>query len=70
MESDSSEYLCTPCYTKQDWDQVMPAGYEDLRELKDIAARSKHLGHTAPASDLTLKATRILSSGTKDVSKP
>jgi len=48
----------------------MPAGYEDLRELKDIAARSKHLGHTAPASDLTLKATRILSSGTKDVSKP
>ena len=56
----------------------MPTGYENLRTIKDVAARSKHLGHTAPNSDLSFKATRTLrplstnmstSSGTTGVSE-
>jgi hypothetical protein len=46
----SHEYLCNDCYTKNDWDEVMPTGYEDLRTIKDITTRMKHLGHPAPTN--------------------
>jgi hypothetical protein len=46
-QPDSREYLCNDCYTKNDWDEVMPTGYEDLRTIRDITTRMKHLGHPA-----------------------
>jgi hypothetical protein len=46
-QTDSHEYLCNACYTKKDWHEVMPTGYEDLRKYKDIVVRAKRLGHTA-----------------------
>lgn len=45
-ESDSHEYLCGACYSQRGWNEAMPAGYEDIRHLKDLVKRKKQLDDT------------------------
>jgi len=41
---DSESYMCNACYAKADWNEVMPKGYEDCRNIKEVAARKEQLG--------------------------
>lgn len=41
---DSESYMCNACYAKADWNEVMSKGYEDCRNIKEVAARKKQLG--------------------------
>lgn len=41
---ESENHICHNCYTKADWDEVLPQGYEDCRTQKDLVARMQQLG--------------------------
>ncbi|KEQ63708.1 uncharacterized protein M437DRAFT_45813 [Aureobasidium melanogenum CBS 110374] len=38
-----SETICNSCYTKGDWKDIMPQGYENVRTMKEIRARKAEL---------------------------
>jgi hypothetical protein len=42
--ADSGSYTCHTCYTKADWNEVMPEGYDDCRTKVEIVARMDQLG--------------------------
>jgi hypothetical protein len=44
QSANSEKYSCHPCYTKADWNEVMPEGYEDCRTKADMVARMGQLG--------------------------
>jgi hypothetical protein len=46
--ADSESYTCNGCYTKADWNEVMPEGYADCRTKVEIVARMKYLGESPP----------------------
>jgi len=54
-ESDSHEYLCGACYSQRGWNEAMPAGYEDIRRLKDLVKRKKQLDDTTFQEDLSVR---------------
>lgn len=45
----SDEYLCHHCYVQQGHFDALPKGYEDVRTLKDMAARKKQFDQLAAA---------------------
>lgn len=61
-KSPTGSHICHHCYTKPDWSEIMPTGYEDVRTMKDLKARKKQLdeltsrhtiiSHTPPSSHL------------------
>lgn len=43
-QADQEQYLCNACYVGEDtWQHALPKGYEDVRYLKELAARKKEL---------------------------
>ncbi|KAH0194755.1 hypothetical protein KCV03_g395, partial [Aureobasidium melanogenum] len=41
---ESENHICHYCYTKADWSEMMPEGYQDCRSKKDLLARMQQLG--------------------------
>jgi hypothetical protein len=42
--AEPESYTCHTCYTKADWNEAMPEGYEDCRTKADMVARMEQLG--------------------------
>jgi len=42
-QSAKGDYICNSCYTKPDWSEIMPKGYEDVRSMRDLRARKQQL---------------------------
>lgn len=43
-KEDAGEILCHNCYVpKQDWQDALPRGYEDVKNMRELAARKKKL---------------------------
>lgn len=50
-------YICSACYTKPDWSEIMPKGYEDARSTKDLRARKQQLDQVASGHANTFSHT-------------
>jgi hypothetical protein len=46
--ADSESYTCHTCYTRADWNEVMPEGYGDCRTKAEMVARMEQLGVSPP----------------------
>lgn len=46
-----TETICNLCHAKQDWNDAMPQGYEDVRSMKELRARKKQLDEEGPGSE-------------------
>jgi hypothetical protein len=43
-EGVADEYLCHACYIpKEDWQNALPQGYEDVKNMRELRARKKKL---------------------------
>jgi len=41
-KEDADEYLCHSCYIpKENWQEALPRGYEDVKNMRELAARKK-----------------------------
>lgn len=56
-ERPTGGYICNNCYTKSDWTEIMPTGYEDIRFRKDLVARKKRLDQVASGHTTTTSGT-------------
>jgi len=43
-KEEAEEYLCHACYVpKENWQDALPQGYEDVKSTKELVARKKKL---------------------------
>lgn len=49
LARDSGHRLCNGCYAGKGWTDVMPAGYDDCRTQREIAARKQQLDGINPS---------------------
>jgi hypothetical protein len=46
-KGDADEYLCHACYIpKEDWQNALPQGYEDVKSMRELRARKKKLDNS------------------------
>jgi len=50
-------HICTACYTKPDWSEIMPKGYEDVTSMRDFRARKQQLDKLASGHAYTSSHT-------------
>jgi len=56
-KSPTGEHICNHCYTRPDWTEIMPKGYEDIRSGRNLVARKKQLDRLASGHAAELSST-------------
>jgi hypothetical protein len=56
-QSAKGTYICNGCYTKSEWSEIMPKGYENARFFKDLVARKTELDNLASGKTTTFSRT-------------